>query len=189
MPFLLYQIDPQRGVYDFVDHLEGLWRRGGPVEMLGRPAAERNGRWTLTASDLIAQLLHERPSLLSSSSHGYAILDDLVPRGPEVFYARVLEIVGCYDKGYIPFMIVMSQVLYEPPPEPDAKGSKERRPPRRQLPLEPPNAPELRSFHHLIEKSPGAGWLPSRGFAGPILTKDQWTFFVDRTTLTPQRGA
>ncbi len=67
---------------------------------MGKPHRKRNGRWRVTASDFITQLLDERPSL--RRSHGYAIPDYLVARGPEVFYARVREIVGSRRRSRVP---------------------------------------------------------------------------------------
>jgi hypothetical protein len=176
MPFYIYRHEVNQ--YCHLD-LKGeipLWGKSGVVAA----CSEQGGgeKWSVTSSQLLEGLV--RKMWLAEDPSKLALIDDLVPRGPETRYAEIVRIDGFLEKGYNPFvergynplLFTFNVVLYEKGP-PGAKAEKKNREPRPVLPVRSAHE-RVRSFGYLYKN-----WR-SRGFSGALLWDNHWRYLTSR---------
>jgi hypothetical protein len=103
--------------------------------------------------------------LKSANLDDFAIIDDLVPGGPEVLLGRIVEVKGYLLQGHNPVLITMSQILSldDEPDETKRQEAKKRVAPHAG------NAPVIRSIVRLRN-----GWAPAGRFQAALLWPKQW---------------
>ena len=92
MSFTLYKID--RSAAKFVRHQEidsVLWKKNGKVASAAHRIIKEDGQWELGERELLAEL--------GKAVGEYAIIDDLVPNGPEILMGRIVRIQGWLRDG------------------------------------------------------------------------------------------
>jgi hypothetical protein len=176
MSFLLYDLRTENSLqthFLFRSSLRGrtsLWGADGIVARSVRGKRVTEGPWCLTEREILT-------AIPSSDPDRTAILDDLVPKGPETRVGRILEIKGvldppfCADQNerYNPILITMEEVLSLPPNtrRPDVQDVK------RVIPVPDPPGIRLRSVNYLWRS-----WMPPGAFRGALLTDDHWRFLI-----------
>jgi len=180
MAFLLYDVRSDaegKTRFEFRSELKGetsLWRTGGPVARSARyNGASDDGPWVITEADLLN-------ALLPSGSSPTAILDDLVPRGPEIRVGRILEIRGFLDSPYTdkpterynPILITMEEILHLRP-NAAPQDPLEREKCKHSILMPSPPVRRIRTINYLWHS-----WRPPRSFSGAILTDDQWNYLT-----------
>jgi hypothetical protein len=133
MSFYLYTLHENQFIRERQLPSGALWAEHGAVATCGRSKVSptSGGLWCVNETDLL-RFLHlpdfgndepTNPNLLQ-----YALIDDLVPNGPDIAMARVKRIKGFLDKPYCgspcdptntddrynPFIIEMEEVLLIP---------------------------------------------------------------------------
>jgi hypothetical protein len=100
----------------------------------------------------------------------YAILDDLVPKGPDTLIARIVQINGVLNQyGYNPILFTFD-LLVNKPGKQGAKPARTSRPPQQELPI-PSSADRVRSINRL------KNWTTTGSFSGALLWDQHWLYF------------
>jgi hypothetical protein len=174
MAFLLFHVDPQASCYRLVAEListTSLWGRSGVLSSCAARQSQGPGPWTATEADLLGELLHRIPALAPHSIANLAILDDLVPRGPERIVGRIVRINGYLDGEYNPLLITMSEVLNVHPPTNPQERATFVRPELGEIPLPGDDRPLIRTVNYLLDR-----WRPPRAFSGALLWPRHWDY-------------
>jgi len=130
------------------------------------------GAWCVTEADLL------RCARLPVADG--VILDDLVPKGPEILMGRILEIRGYLDdpctsdpgERYNPILITMEAVLHLDPRE-APKDPAERDRLKAAIPVPKTPGTRIRTFNYLWKS-----WCPPRSFNGALLWDRHWDQLV-----------
>ena len=173
MAFMLYRLDPSRrmlGYYaELVDHVS-LWGTNGAVARCAEGSIRRGGKWRVTEADLLADLVPRVAHLEPAAAAEFAVLDDLVPKGPEITIGRILEVRGYLQNDYNPILITMQQVLNL---DEDQARSGNAEDLKKSIPVPPASAPVIRTINYLWK-----GWRPPRSFGGALLWPEHWQYLT-----------
>ena len=172
MPFFAYTINAGR----FVRHSDSqliLCGKHGVLTRCAAPKVPQGGKWRVTEQELLSSLE------LPGGAEAYALVDDLVPRGPEVNLARVHEVRGYLEETdstddaerYNPILFTMEEIFYLNPEE-APKSETEREALKLSIPVPRTPGKRIRSLGYLLKS-----WQPSRGFQGAFLQDHHWNFF------------
>lgn len=183
MAFWLYRFDTSANCFCRDTELTGrytLWGKNGAVAECAEPKVSRLGPWRVTEEELLRQLL---PRIYTSGTldpTGFAIVDDLVPGGPEIRVARIKEVRGYLTEvrmaegrteRYNPILFVMDELLYLDPAD-LLEAEKEE---LKRCIVFSPEPRVIRSINYLIH-----GWRPPRRFGGALLWPDHWEYLTKR---------
>jgi len=167
MAFMLYSVDNQS--YSFEFELRGqmsLWGKNGIVAKcaIALDRISSQGPWSITEREILDSI---------NQDDNTAILDDLVPKGPEVLVGRIKTISGFLDHSctsdpndrYNPILITMEELLSVAP----GPGLVERYKMKQVIafPSQPPKI--IRSVNYLVHS-----WRPSGTFRGALLWERHW---------------
>jgi hypothetical protein len=175
MAFLLYRIDGAAGCFRKVTELSGrlsLWGENGAVARCASRQLSGSGAWRATEVELLGQLLPLVAGHQSADPVHFALLDDLVPRGPERLLGRIVDINGYLDGHYNPVLITFAEVLNAQPPEDPAGRASFARPGIDMVPLPLGQCNVIRTVNYLWRR-----WRPPRSFSGALLWPQHWEHF------------
>jgi hypothetical protein len=165
--FALYRVD--NSLMKFVlDRPCALWGKNGAVASAARGIIKEDGQWGLGERDLLAQM---RISL----NDDYAIIDDLVPKGPEILLGRIVSIRGWLRDGYNPLGFRMERVLCIDEEAGKLMSESERCEKKHAFEITIQDHPLIRSIGYLIND-----WQTAGPFRGALLAEDQWDYFRDK---------
>ncbi len=179
MSFLLYRIDDAGRQYHREKELVGelsLWGKKGSVARCVGSRGVKTGGWSVTAKDMLAELVPRKFGKDANPEH-FAILDDLVPNGPERIVGRIDKIKGYLDNGhdpdnaYNPIIIIMTEVIHVQPPNDPIAQKSFKAPPLEPLDVPGGNARIIRTINYLWNN-----WQPPRSFAGALLWPEHWEY-------------
>jgi hypothetical protein len=190
MSFYLYTIHDKQLVRERELLYGVLWGRDGAVATCGRSKVLPNcgGPWCVTEIELLRHMKDQHQSVpdFGNDEPGnpklvqYAIIDDLVPRGPDIAMARIKRIRGFLDPPYPrpasdpnntddrynPFIVEMEEVLSVPywdaPKEPA-----ERDEVKRTISIRPGEVIRSISYFRM-------GWTPAGRFNAALLWPRHW---------------
>lgn len=173
MAFLLYRIHNPSNSFIRETPLVNRFSLWGTNGVIARCAARQilsERQWQVNEAELLADLVPRIHDPDSADPTGFAILDDLVPNGPEVIVGRILHIRGYLSKGYNPILITMREVLNLTP---DQIGTQSTEQLKVSIRLPPESAPLIRTINYLVQ-----GWRPSRAFSGALLWPQYWEYLT-----------
>jgi hypothetical protein len=163
--FALYKID--KSALRFVlDKPCALWGKNGIVAKAARGVLKEDGQWELGERDLLSEM--------KMPTDEYAIIDDLVPTGPEILMGRIISICGWLREGYNPVGFRMKQVFSVGEQDGKLMSESERSEPKQAFEI-PVQGTPIRSIGYLIN-----GWQTARPFRGALLANDQWEYFREK---------
>lgn len=190
MSFYLYTIHDKQLARERELSYGVLWGRDGAVATCGRSKVLPNcgGPWCVAEIELLRHMKNQHQNLpdFGNDEPGnrklvqYAIIDDLIPRGPDIAMARIKCIRGFLDPPYPrpgsdpnntddrynPFIVEMEEVLSVPywdaPKEPA-----ERDEAKRTIPIG--TGKVIRSISYFT-----MGWTPAGPFNAALLRPEHW---------------